>query len=212
MDFRVESLAPCRKKVTVTVPAERVREAIDGQYQEINKQIALPGFRPGKAPRKILEAKFGAHVRDEVKGKLVEAAFQQAVEDKQVAPLGQPELDVKDLAVDPEKPFEFHFEVTTRPEFDLPVWKGLEVKVPAAHVSDADVDAGVERLRLSEGTLESSEGPLASDDVAVVDWKAIRAGLGVHDVAVADRLPVDDGDVVGGERALGALELSLIHI
>jgi trigger factor len=180
MDFRVEELAPCRKRVTVTVPVESVREALDAQYREINKQLVLPGFRPGKAPRKLLESRFATHVREEVRSKLVEAAVKQAVEEKKVAPLGAPTLDVGDVALDPDKPFEFAFEVTTRPDFDLPEWKGIEVKVPAATVTDADVDLGVERLLLGEGTLETSPDPLAADDVAVLDWKATAGGDLLH--------------------------------
>ncbi|MCC7137313.1 MAG: trigger factor [Planctomycetes bacterium] len=180
MEFRVEELAPCRKKVTVTVAPERVKEALDEQYAEINKQVAMPGFRPGKTPRKLLEAKFGAHIREEVRGKLVEAAFSEAVKEKKVVPLAQPTVSLDGVTVEPGKGLEFAFEVTTRPEFELPTWKGLEVKVPAVAVSDADVDEGVESMRMSEGTLEASTDPIVPDDVAVLDWKALDAGAVLH--------------------------------
>jgi len=180
MDFRVEELAPCRKKVTVTVPAAQVREVVDEQYSEINKQLRLPGFRPGKAPRKLLETRFGVQVKDEAKSKLVESAYKAAIEEKKVAPLGQPTLDVSAITIDPEKDFEFAFEVTTRPEFALPEWKGREVKVPQVSVTDADVDLGVERMLLSDGTLASSTAPVAADDVAVLDWSARADGQDLH--------------------------------
>jgi len=177
MDFRVEEIAPCRKKVTVTVPPERVKTEFDAQFGEINEKVSLPGFRPGKAPRKLLESRFGPHVRDEVKGKLVEAGFRQAVEEKKVAPLGRPTLAPDETVVDPAKAFEFVFEVTTRPEFELPTWKGLEVKVPLVEVTDAEVESGVENLRMQEGTLESTPEPLVAGDVAVVDWQALVDGV-----------------------------------
>lgn len=204
MEFRVEELAPCRKKVTVTVEAERVRKEIDGQYAEVNKQIALPGFRPGKAPRKLLESKFGPHIHGEAKQKIVEAAYKQLVEEKRIVPLSQPAVDVDGATLDPAKAFEFAFEVTTRPEFELPAWKGLEVKVPPAVVTDADVDAGVERMRLQSGNLVPSDAGAADDDVVVLDWKAkdgdavllaeenayYRVGKGVIDDIVIDGLDV----------------------
>lgn len=177
MDFRVEEIAPCRKKVTVTVPAERVKSEFDAQFGEINEKVSLPGFRPGKAPRKLLESRFGPHVRDEVKGKLVEAGFKAAVDEKKVTPLGRPTLAPDETIVDPSAPFEFAFEVTTRPEFELPAWKGLEVKVPLVEVTDADVDAGVETLRLQEGTLDATTEPLVAGDVAVLDWQAVVDGV-----------------------------------
>src|SRR5688572_7900539 len=176
MDFRVEEIAPCRKKVTVTVPADRVKTEFDSRYKEINDEVTLPGFRPGHAPRKLLETRFGTHVRDEVKGKIVEAAFKQAIEDKKVAPLGQPTMDVEKAEVEPGKAFEFEFEVTTRPEFELPAWKGQEVKVPAVTVDDAAVDSAIEDLRSADGTLDASDEPLVEGDVAVVDWKAVVDG------------------------------------
>lgn len=180
MEFRVEELAPCRKKVTVIVPADRVRKEIDGQYAEVNKQIALPGFRPGKAPRKLLESRFGVHVQGEVKQKLVEAAYKQLIEEKRIAPLTQPDVDVDGATADPARAFEFAFEVTTRPDFELPGWKGLEVKVPPVSVSDAEVDAGVQRMRLQEGDLVPSEAGAAADDVVVLDWEAVEGDAPVH--------------------------------
>jgi trigger factor len=179
MDFRVEEIAPCRKKVTVTVPAAAVKTALDARYEEINDEITLPGFRPGHAPRKLLESRFGTHVRDEVKGKIVEEAFKKGVEEKKYAPLGQPNIDVAEAEIDAAKPFEFAFELTTRPEFDLPTWKGREVKVPAVSVDDAAVDEAVESLRMAEGTLETSDEPLVLGDVAVVDWTASVDGARV---------------------------------
>jgi trigger factor len=172
MEFRVEEVAPCRKRVTVTVPSERVAQELDAQFKEINKGIALPGFRPGHAPRRVLEARFGSRVAEEAKQKIVEAAYERLLEEKRVAPLARPEVDVAQTKVETGKPFEFSFEVTTRPEFDLPEWKGVEVKVPPIRVADGDVDAAIERMRLAEGTLGPAEGGIRDDDVAVLDWTA----------------------------------------
>ncbi len=210
MEFRVEVLAPCRKKVTVTVPAERVRKEVDGQYAEVNKQIVIPGFRPGKAPRRLLESKFGVHIQGEVKQKIVEAAYKQLLDEKRIAPLTQPAVDVDAATIDPTKAFEFAFEVTTRPDFEMPNWKGLEVKVPPAVVSESDVDAGVERMRLQEGNLVPSDSGTAADDVVVFDWKATegdetlhtehsayyRVGRGVIDGIVVDDI---DGKIIGAK-------------
>ena len=75
---RIDELQRSRRKGgtdAVTVPADRVRKEVDGQYAEVNKQIVIPGFRPGKAPRRLLESKFGVHIQGEVKQKIVEAAY-----------------------------------------------------------------------------------------------------------------------------------------
>jgi trigger factor len=172
MEFRVEEIAPCKKKVTITVPAERVREEFDTQYREVNKAIAIPGFRPGHVPRKFLETRFGPKIADEVKHKIVESAYETLLKDKKLQPLSRPEVDVEKTPVAADQPFEFGFEVVVRPEFDLPEWKGREVKVPEIAVTDADVDAGVERMLMSEGDLVPAEGAAKEEDVAVLTWSA----------------------------------------
>jgi trigger factor len=206
MEFTVATVGPCRKKVTVKVPTERIREEYDKQFQEINKSFALPGFRPGHAPRKILERRFGSRLGDEVKGNLVKAAMEQLVEEKKVQPLAAPEIDVDALAFDREKPFEFEFELLTRPEFDTPAYKGLEAKVPAAEVSDEEVDRAVRAMLRRRAKLETvGDASLAEDDVAVLDWAA-RDGDSVeaHDEGVYYPLGrgVMGGFVVPGLDAL----------
>jgi trigger factor len=173
MEFRVEELAPCRKKVTVTVPAERVREELDAQYREVNKQVAIPGFRPGKAPRRLLETRFGSKIAEEVKQKIVESAYDKLVEDRSISPLRRPTVDVEGAKVEADKPFEFGFEVITRPEFELPAWKDREVKVPAVDVSDAEVDLALEAMLRQEGTLVPAE-QVGPEDVVAVAYEALE--------------------------------------
>lgn len=183
MDFKIDALGPCRKRVTVVVPPEGVQEEFDRQYDEINESVALPGFRKGRAPRKILEKRFATHLVQEVKEKLLQGALEKLLEEKKIEPLRPPEVDLAALALEPEKPFEFGFEVVTRPEFATPTWKGLEVKIPALLVTDADVDAGVEGLRRRAAALKPApEAEIQDGDVVVVDWKA-RSGDSVdaHD-------------------------------
>ncbi len=108
-----------------------------------------------------------------MKQKLVEAALERIVEEKKVDPLRAPDLDVEALELEPEKPFEFEFEVVTRPEFETPAYKGLEVEVPAVLVTDADVDKAIEGLRRSEAVLQTvDDAKVEEDDILVVDWKA----------------------------------------
>ncbi len=211
MDFRVEEIGPCRKKVTVVVPVERVRKEFDDQYREINKALVLPGFRPGKTPRKILEARFKGKVADEVKAKIVEEAYEEAVKAKTVEPISRPSVDVGNVPVEPEKPFEFAFEVVVRPDFALPEWRGIEVRVPAIDVRDEHVTQAIERLRVHEGKLvPAADGVVALDDVVAANvavtsgeeplWSEndiyYRVGTGVIEGVVAEGL---DAALVGGK-------------
>jgi trigger factor len=177
MDFTIEPLAPCRKKIGVTIPRERIRAEYDKQYGEINRQLALPGFRKGHTPRKLLEKRFGGALDGEVKTALVKAAIEELVRDRKVEPLSPPSIDVDALAVDPTRPLTFEFELATRPEFTTPTWKGLEMLVTPVTVEDAEVAEAVEGLRRRGARLESQEGAVIADgDVLVLDWSASAGG------------------------------------
>ena len=174
MDFAVDTLGPCRKHVKVTVPPDRVQEEYDRQYDEINDNVVMPGFRKGRAPRMILEKRFGKTLGREVKEKLVQNALEKLVEDKELEPLRPPEIDFEELEVAPEQTFEFEFDVLTKPEFETPDYKDLEVEVPAVSVDAEQIDEAIDRLRRSEAVLQTVEDAEVSDeDVLVVDWKAL---------------------------------------
>ncbi|MFV1958278.1 MAG: trigger factor [Planctomycetota bacterium] len=183
MDFQVETLGPCRKKIAVTVPTERVREEFDRQYDEINDTLALPGFRKGHAPRKLLEKRFATHLGQEVKEKLVKAAVEELVEEKKVLPLEPPEVDLDALEIANEEPFTFEFDLLTRPEFETPAWEGIEIDVPPVEVTDEQVEEAIEGLRRREAKLERIEEAKVEDgDVLVVDWKALHGdSVEAHD-------------------------------
>ena len=175
MDFKVEDIGPCRKKIVVTISPERVGEAYDKKYDEINESVPLPGFRPGRAPRVLLEKRFGKRLVDEIKGDLVKAALEELFEgdDAKVEPLAPPDLDIEALELVSGAPFTFDFELVTKPEFETPTYKGLEVKVPPVEVSEEEIDGAVDRLRRRNATLETIEGGTVEDgDVLIVDWEA----------------------------------------
>ncbi|MDJ0523540.1 MAG: trigger factor [Planctomycetota bacterium] len=176
MDFKVETLGPCRKKIAVVIPPERIGEEYDKKYDEINEAVAMPGFRPGKAPRKLLERRFSERLGDEIKNDLVKAALEELFEDEEqkVQPLAPPDIDIEALELDPSEPFEFDFELVTQPEFETPAYKELEVKVPPVEVSDEEVDTQIEQLLRRSATLETVEdGKVEDDDVLIVDWQAL---------------------------------------
>lgn len=174
MEFTVETLGPCRKKISVSISPKRVGEAYDEKYGEINDNVAMPGFRPGKAPRKLLEKRFAGRLDDEIKDDLLKAALEQLLEDKTVDPLSPPEIDLGDLAIVAGEPVEFEFEMVTKPEFETPTYKDLEVKVPPLSVGTEEVDQAVDRLRRQGATLETAEDATVEEgDILVIDWRAM---------------------------------------
>ena len=173
MEFKVEELAPCRKKIAVTVPVERITEAFESKFDEVNQQIALPGFRPGKAPRRLLEARFADKLGDDIKGDLVKSALETLAEEKKVQPLAPPEIDVEAIELSRTEPMTFEFELLVRPEFETPKYEGLEVKVPPIAITDEQIDGAVDDLRRRSAKLEGADGGKVEDeDILVVDWEA----------------------------------------
>lgn len=173
MQFTIESLAPCRKKISVSIPQERVKEAFEEKYNELNSAVALPGFRPGKAPRKLLEKRFGTHLGPEVRESLLKETLTSLVEDEKVQPLSPPDIDVESLDVQPDAGLEFSFELVTKPEFETPEYKGLDVRVPPVSVTDEMVDEAIDEMRRRDARLETvEEAEITKDDVLIVDWQA----------------------------------------
>jgi len=177
MVFEVETTGPCRKKVSVTVPPELVSDEFDKTYQNLIKTVPIQGFRPGKAPRGLVEKRFGPQVALEVKQTLLDSAYEKAIKDSELSPIDSPEVEnVAELEVEPKSELAFSFTVTVKPEFELPDLKGLEVKVPSAAPTAEELEAAMLDMRRTKATLRPIEGgKIESGDVVTLDIR------GTHD-------------------------------
>lgn len=173
IDFQIEAVGPCKKKIAVTIPADRIQQEFESKYDEINSAVALKGFRPGHAPRRLLEKRFAGKLGDEVKGDLVKGALEELVEEKKIEPLKAPDIDLDALELSTDESLSFEFELITKPEFETPEYKGLDVKVPPVVVTDSQIDEGIEGMLRSSAKLETAEDAVVGDeDLLIVDWEA----------------------------------------
>jgi len=202
----VEQLSPTRVRINVQVPFTELEPDFQRAYKELAKQIRLPGFRPGKAPAKLLEARVGREAMlDQVVSEALPARYGQAVMDSEVQPLGQPEIEVtkkeygEDLA--------FTAEVDVRPKIDLPDLSALRVSVDPIEVGDEDVDAELESLRARFGTLTGVERPVATGDFVSIDLSATVDGEEVPNAA-AEGLSHE----VGSGRLIAGLDDALVGL
>lgn len=156
---KIEDLGSCRKKLTITVPKSQVAEQLETQMATLVSEAVLPGFRPGRVPRRLIEKKFGTSVRQECKNQIIASAYSQAIEQNKLQVLAEPEgnEELSALEIDPSRDLTFHLEVEVAPEFELPSIDNLEVKKPMIEVKDEQVTEQIDRLRTNEGTLESQE-------------------------------------------------------
>ncbi len=147
----LEELGPSRKRLQVEIDAPTVQAEIDRAFALVGRQARLPGFRPGKAPRRVLERMLGDQVRREVLGRLVEKSFHQAVHEHQLAVIGSPEIDADVLA--PGEALHYSATVDVRPAIALADIGRLDVVRPAAVVGEEDVQRVLESLRESVAQL-----------------------------------------------------------
>ena len=174
MKTNLEDLSPVKKKLEIEIEAGEVAKKIDEAYKDLKKEVKLPGFRPGKAPRTLLERQFGDQVMEDVTRKLVNETFLKAVEETNVFPLNMPVIENGILKAGEN--FSYSVVMEVRPEFDLEGYIGLEVEKEICSVSDEDVDKQLEEIRKSRGTLTSitEDRGIKDDDYAVIEYKGFE--------------------------------------
>lgn len=185
MDTSVEPLEGNKVRLHVAVTDEEFDHAIDSAFRKLARQVRIPGFRPGKAPRRILEARLGADVaREQALQDALPGYYAEAVETRGLDTIAPPEIDI--TAGADSGPVEFDAVVEVRPVIQLKDYDELRVEVDAPDVSDETVDAQVDALRERFADLEDSARPLQDGDFASIDIKGY-----VHD-EVIDALSATD--------------------
>jgi trigger factor len=171
----VEKLSPTRVRINVEVPFTELEPDFDRAFKELAKQIRLPGFRPGKAPRKLLEARIGrGAVLEQVVNDALPGRYSEAVTSSEIKPLGQPEIEITKLEDNEE--LVFTAEVDIRPEIELPDLEALKFTVDPIEVTDEEVDAELESLRARFGTLTGVERAAEKGDFVSIDLSATVDG------------------------------------
>ncbi|KNX36726.1 trigger factor [Luteipulveratus halotolerans] len=173
MKSAVENLNPTRVKLTVEVPYEELKPSLDAAYKTIGQQIQIPGFRKGKVPARIIDQRVGrgAVIQEAVNEALPEF-FGKAVDEHDVSPLGQPEVDITQVPAAEGDDLHFIVEVDTRPEITLPDYDGISVEVEPFEVSDQDIEDELGTLRERFGTLVGVERAATKGDFVSIDLKA----------------------------------------
>ena len=158
-DIKVEDAGPARKRISVTIPAETVADRIQTQIGTLQSQAVLPGFRKGKAPKHLIQRRFGTAMQDETMQNLVREGYESAVQDNNLTILGEADVDggIENLKIEEGKPFSYSVEVDILPEFDLPDFSGFEIIRPLLEVDDEHIDAEIERQCMRAGKADRIE-------------------------------------------------------
>jgi len=181
VNVTVENLAPCKKLVRVELDVTAVDSAFDAIAKDYQKQAALPGFRPGKAPRDMVIKKYDAEIKDEAKRKLIGDAYRKAIDEQKISVVGYP--DIEEVQFGRGQNLQFTATIETAPEFQLPEYKGLPATLETKSVTDADVERALDLLRGQHASYNTVARPLANGDIAVVNYSGTCDGKAITELA-----------------------------
>ncbi|MBN2308756.1 MAG: trigger factor [Candidatus Hydrogenedentes bacterium] len=177
--FEVDYKGDCAYEVKVSIPPANRRSEADKMFDELKHEAEVPGFRRGRAPRKLIERKFSKAVRGEVEGKLVNAAFQKLIKDNDFKPINMPDIegldDAEERADDEALSFTLKFEVS--PRIELGKYRGIEVERPIVTVDEGDLDQAIDDLRARYAVFETiQDGKADEGDQVIMDFKGLVDG------------------------------------
>jgi trigger factor len=195
----VEDISTVKKKLTIEVASDAVTREMDKALADVAKKAKIPGFRPGKAPKVIVEKHYGEEVRNEVLHRLLSESYLQALQEHNLNPVEVPQIDnVSSLAKG--SPLTFTATVEVRPTIELGTYDGIEVKEESLAVSDEEMNQTIDRLRDMYAQLEVVEGrPLEKNDTAIIDFEGFRDGKPIEGAKSAGyALSIGSGSLIPG--------------
>jgi trigger factor len=172
----VKHLDPTQVELEISISREELDAANERAFRQLVRNAKIPGFRPGKAPRKVFEAQYGSEIINErAMDALVPDVYAQALRENDLEPVDQPQMEL--LPVEEGQPLRLRATVNVRPEIKLHEYKGIELAGPASTVEEAEVDKAFESLRREAGTLVPVERPVEFGDVATLDYEGRIDGV-----------------------------------
>lgn len=174
MQVSVEATGGLERRITVQVPAERIEKEIDDRLKSLTRTARVAGFRPGRVPFKVIERKYGAQVRQEVLGEVVQSSFYEAVAQEKLRPAGGPKIEAG--KVEPGQNLEYSATFEVYPEIHLASLEGVSIERPVAEVTDEDVERVINTLRKQRVTWNEVDRPGQNEDRLVIDFEGLIEG------------------------------------
>jgi trigger factor len=191
MQVSVETKGTLGRRLTVAVPADRFEQALTSRLQRLSKQVKVPGFRPGKTPIKVIEARYGEQVLQEVTGELIESTFREAIGQQGLIPVAGPVIERKSF--ERGKDFAYTAEFEIYPEITKLDLKGQRIERPTSEITAEDIERSVESLRRQRVNWQPVQRQAHDGDRLTIDFKGLVGGQ-----------PFEGGEATGYEFVLGA--------
>ena len=178
MNIEIEEVGPCKKLLKFEIPKETIDDEWQKQLKEVARMAKVPGFRKGKAPRKLLEKNYGDKIMDDVKRAVVSGSYQQAIEENKLSPIGDPDIGNFDLELG--KPLKFEITLEVLPMFELGDYKGMKLQRKPVSVTDEDIDKALETISKQKAQLAI----VKTGKVKVEDFIICDCEVGINDEVV----------------------------
>jgi len=164
LDVDVQTRSACERHVVVKVSREDIDRYLDKEYSELVTSAQVPGFRPGHAPRKLIERRFHKEASERVKSSLLIDSIAQISDERELSAISEPKFDIEAVEIPEDGPMTYEFDLEVRPEFDLPEWKGLKIERPVREFTEQDVDVALKNVLSRYGQLVPHDGPAEIGD------------------------------------------------
>jgi trigger factor len=199
-----------RVRLSVEIDESEIDEALDGVMSRLSREVRVPGFRPGKVPRRVIEARMGgaSALRSEALREALPEFYAKAVTDTEVDPIDQPEIDI--TSGDESGAVSFDAVVEVRPTVSIAGYQGLSVTLPSLEVSDEEITAQIDRLRATSGELVEVDRPIQAGDQVTLDIRGTREGNEEGDDADRDLVAEDFLYEVGSGGVVPELDDELV--
>jgi len=198
MQVTVEDVSSVKKVLHIEIPVEKITSELDKAYNTLKKTAKIKGFRPGKAPRSVLERHYRKDVEADVSSSLIQDSFFSALKEKAIEPIGNPQIDPPEL--NPEAPYCYDAVVEVKPELGAIAFKGLELKKTAYKVTDEMLDGQLKMLQgnLAQKIPVKEKRPAAHGDFVVIDYEGFKEGEAFEETGKTENytLKLGEGSII----------------
>jgi len=208
MQYDVEELEELKRKLTITIPEEVVSKRITAAYKQLNREMKMPGFRPGKIPQKVLEKQVPMQSFGDMFQELMQEYYEEALHKSGLRPTGQPEIDHAGLQdIKKDEPLKFSVVLDIKPEIKIKQYKGLKFKKKEAVITDKDIEETLEKVLARHGSLDvmPADHVIALWDILKMDFQGF-----VNDQPMENEKAEDFELRVGEKKMLDGFEHQLI--
>jgi len=185
VNVTIEELGPCKKLVRFELNTGEVDTAFDETSKEFQRHAALPGFRPGKAPKDMVLKKYEKDIQDEVKRKLISDSYSKGLKEHKLDVVGYP--DIEEIQFAKGQPFQFAATVETAPQFEMPEYRGLPAKRDKTRVTEEDIDKAILALQMQQAKFDKVDRAVQEGDFAVINYLGRCEGKPINEWAPVAR-------------------------